>query len=204
MKRLVLILPLVLMSLAAPALAESFPHYADVSGVAADDVLNIRAEPSALAPIIGVIPPDTTLIEVTGASEDGKWRRLNAGERSGWVSARYLEAEPMPPWWTERVPLFCYGTEPFWSVSYEPGLLSLEMPGEEPRSLGIEWSGAPQSGAFETIGWKIRGGGADGFSVLRNRECSDGMSDRKYAIGIDFFLRTPEEDLVFTGCCALN
>lgn len=46
-------------AIAAPAHAEADgPDYYRVTGVAANDTLNIRAEPSASARKIGEIPPD--------------------------------------------------------------------------------------------------------------------------------------------------
>lgn len=186
------------------ALAESFPHYATVTGVAAGDVLNLRAEPTVSAPVLGTLNPGAIGVEITGASADGKWRRLNVGERTGWAAARYLVAEPMPPWWTERVPLACFGTEPFWSLRYLPGLLRLEMAGEPTQNLGIVWTGAPQNGQAATVGMKLSGEGSDGFVVFKGGDCSDGMSDRLFAIGLDIFLNTPDGGRALTGCCRLD
>jgi hypothetical protein len=87
------------------------PDFYAVTGVAADDVLNIRAEPHADAELIGKIPPDgtcvrnlgckggLTLLEFTELTEDQKAKRLEENPRwcrieyqgvAGWVAGRYL------------------------------------------------------------------------------------------------------------------
>ncbi len=95
-----------------PASAEADgPDFYAVTGVPADDVLNIRAEPHADAELIGKIPPDgtcvrnlgckggLTLLEFTELTEDQKAKRLGENPRwcrieyqgvTGWVAGRYL------------------------------------------------------------------------------------------------------------------
>jgi uncharacterized membrane protein len=190
--------------LASPVWAESFPNYADVTGVAANDVLNLRQGPDVATPIIGMLPPDATWVEVTGRSPDGRWLRLNAGESVGWAAARYLNAVPMPAWWSERVPLACGGVEPFWRLSYAPGALRFDMAGEGGQDLTIDWGGPTAGGTAQTLGWRLSGEGTEGFAVLKARDCTDGMSERVEAIGIDLFLRGPRGEEWLTGCCRLN
>lgn len=87
------------------------PDFYAVTGVAANDVLNIRGEPQAHAPKLGEIPHDGICIrnlgcqgglsfqEFTGLSEEQKARRLREHPRwckveylgvTGWVAGRYL------------------------------------------------------------------------------------------------------------------
>ncbi|MFD2813860.1 SH3 domain-containing protein [Paracoccus aerius] len=69
------------LALAGPALATQeyiLPTLFDVTGVASDDVLNIRAEPNAKAAIIGTLAPDAFRIEVV--EERQGWARVNTGE----------------------------------------------------------------------------------------------------------------------------
>lgn len=80
-----------------------------VVGVAKDDVLNLRQEPSAAAMIIGRIPPDATglrnlgcrggqsLAEWQAASEAERaaavfrrWCRVEYRGTTGWVAGRFL------------------------------------------------------------------------------------------------------------------
>ena len=189
--------------LAFPAMAQTFPSYADVTGVAPDDVLNLRDGPSATARIIGSLPPDATGVEITGASEDGRWLRLNTSEWLGWASARYLTLQPMPAWWSEAVPLGCSGVEPSWSLTYAPGALRFDINGEA-QDLRIDWGGATAGGTAQALGWKLSDARSEGFALLTGRDCSDGMSERVEAIRIDLFLRGPEGETRLTGCCGLN
>ncbi|MEA3277216.1 MAG: SH3 domain-containing protein [Pseudomonadota bacterium] len=87
------------------------PDFYSVTGVADDDVLNIRAEPDAHAKKIGEIPPDGTCVrnlgcqggltfrEFTELTEEQKAKRLKENPRwgkieyqgvNGWVAGRYL------------------------------------------------------------------------------------------------------------------
>lgn len=76
-----------------------------VTGVAADDVLNIRSGPGAENMILGMLPPNATGVSPTGQSaqsaDGGTWWQiadpaLPGG--TGWVNARFLEvaADPTP------------------------------------------------------------------------------------------------------------
>lgn len=97
---------------AATALAEADgPDFYRVVDVAADDVLNIRAEPDASAQKVGSIPPGadcvrnlgcrgglsfeefTTLDDAEKASrlkENPRWCRIEYRGTTGWVAGRYL------------------------------------------------------------------------------------------------------------------
>lgn len=100
-------------SLAAGALwAEADgPDYYAVQGVAQNDVLNIRAEPSPHAPKVGEIPPNGTCIRNLGcqggltfeefttlspaekerrARENPRWCKVEYEGVTGWVAGRYL------------------------------------------------------------------------------------------------------------------
>ena len=80
--------------LATPAGAETFPALYSVTGVAGDDVLNIRLEPDATAEAVGSLPPDATNIEVVGLSPDGGWGQVIAGEAAGWIKMEFLARSP--------------------------------------------------------------------------------------------------------------
>jgi len=95
----------------------SGPDFFRVTGVAADDVLNIRAAPDAASVKIGQIPPDgegvrnlgcqggLSFAEWQSASEteraaaaDARWCRIDYQGIEGWVAGRYLaEGTPPPP-----------------------------------------------------------------------------------------------------------
>lgn len=87
------------------------PDYFRVTGVGAEDVLNIRAEPSAASPKTGEIPPDADCIRNLGCRgglsfeefttltksqqaerlrDNPRWCSIKYQEVIGWVAGRYL------------------------------------------------------------------------------------------------------------------
>jgi uncharacterized membrane protein len=190
----------ILAVLPAPAVADPFPAAFQVSGVAGNDVLNIRAEPDAAAPIVGELGPYQISVEVLRLSDDGNWGLVPLPEGKGWVSMRFLQAMPSDPYELPR-PLTCIGTEPFWSLAALPRGAEWSTP-EEPRAdLTITEEGvAPE-------GYRLRAeeGPTRVFhlSVLR-QQCSDGMSDREFGFAAQLFVESPEGNRVHSGCCTLN
>lgn len=67
-----------------------------------DDVLNIRAGPSAGHEIIGEIPPTARGVRLTGPCRG--WCPVSYNGASGWVSARYLAVEPAVAPFAQRAP----------------------------------------------------------------------------------------------------
>ena len=98
------------------ALAEADgPDFYAVTGVAADDVLNIRAAPSARSEKLGEIPHDARGLENLGCqglpsfaewqamtgqqrqeSRKDYWCRVKYEELEGWVAGRYLREDSAP------------------------------------------------------------------------------------------------------------
>lgn len=207
MKRIAALCALVA-GLAAPLAAQELPGLFRVVGVAADDVLNIRAAPSADAAIIGALAPDRRGVEVTSTARDGRWGQVLADDRSGWVAMRFLAPEPDDPGVGLPDRLSCAGTEPFWS-------LDLDMPADRYRFA--EYTGdAPER--TPRLQWHanlefghVRGGAlrlADALGgitvVIRPGECSDGMSDFIFgwkALAVD---GDGPDARPFTGCCTAD
>ncbi|WBU56862.1 COG3650 family protein [Paracoccus sediminicola] len=177
------------------------PTLFDVEGVAADDVLNIRARPDASAEIIGTFAPDATGIEIVAS--EGNWGQVNTGESAGWVSMRYLRYRTDV--WTEgALPdgFRCGGTEPFWSL--------------EPRDEGLIWW-TPEgetmfdtlevldSGVFRSPRRALMGSGEGGeiWASVTDKQCSDGMSDRRYGLEASVILQG-ETSQLYTGCCQIT
>ncbi len=188
---------------AGAALARDLPAVYDVTGVAAGDVLNVRAEPSAQAPVLRTLAPDAKGVEVVALSDDGKWGMVPAGEGNGWVALRYLAARPAPAANTLPRPMTCLGTEPFWLLSHDSGSDRFEMPGEEPRLLSVSAEMAAPEGYF------VLARGAeqpdDLYQLTITREiCSDGMSDRRFGLGARLFIASPDGNRLLGGCCTLE
>ena len=182
-------------------LGQNLPASYSVKGVAASDVLNIRAEPSAKAGIMGEIGPYGMNIEVLALSPDGKWGKVGVPEGNGWVSMAYLEViEPMDPFLVPR-PLSCMGTEPFWSVSLYPRGAEYNSPdtGAVPMAVTHE--------AVATQGFLIQleeGPTLHRTLVVTREACSDGMSDRAFGFVTRMFTEAPDGNDVLHGCCTLD
>lgn len=187
---------LVLLLTGAPLWAEGYPARHAVTGVADDDVLNIRAAPEADAAIIGTLPPDATGVEVVAV--EGDWAVVNTGEASGYAALRFLRREAGPEWTALETPLTCLGTEPFWSLRVDPGqgvatLASPDDPEGQEARITQAWPGLPWA---PTAAFAL----AVGTVVLSPADCSDGMSERRYGIAADLFLTRPTASRL-SGCC---
>ena len=185
----------------ALAMAQSFPASYSVKGVAASDALNIRAEPSSKAEIMGEIGPYDLNIEVLALSSDGKWGKVGVPEGNGWVSMAYLDLiEPADPYLVPR-PLSCMGTEPFWSVSLYPRGAEYNSPdtGAVPMTVTHE--------AVAAQGYLIQleeGPTLNRTLVVTREACSDGMSDRAFGFATRMFTEAPDGNDALHGCCTLD
>ncbi|MFN4056975.1 MAG: COG3650 family protein [Roseinatronobacter sp.] len=195
-------LPLVLALIATAAQGADEPRLYAVTGVEAGDALNVRETPSPSAPVIGTLAPGA-VIEVTDRTATRRWGRVNTGEQAGWVSMRFLEAQGRPiDNYNMKVGMRCFGTEPFWSLSYEAGGVTLSQMDTGDTTLTVEI--AQDSGIPDDQRRMIRLSGPDGPGVayVAQGECSDGMSDRRYALSIAL-MEGPATPLL-TGCCTLQ
>lgn len=189
------------LAFASPALAApeiTFPTLFDVTGVVADDVLNIRAQPSAEAPIVGTLPPDATDIEVLQA--DGGWGQVNAGEQSGWVSLRFLAEQP-GVWERGALPssFRCVGTEPFWNVAADGDDLIMSTPETERDARPVHATMDTGIPADPT-----RAVQAEGMTLVATPDaCSDGMSDRAFGLRALLILQGDNPQML-TGCCTVQ
>ncbi|WP_265502292.1 COG3650 family protein [Paracoccus beibuensis] len=197
MLRTALALTLVLAGPAAATQEYTLPTLFDVTDVAADDVLNIRAEPSASAKIIGTLAPDATHVEVV--EERRGWARVNTAERSGWVSSRFLNYR-VDVWEEGALPqgFRCFGTEPFWSLAAKGGSVTLARPGEDDV---VQPATALSTGIFRLPTRAVVAG--DMTLTATPQICTDGMSDRLYGLQALLVLRgqTPE---LMSGCCSIQ
>ena len=190
---------LILLALPAHATQEYIlPTLFDVTGVAADDVLNIREAPSANAPIIGSFAPDRTRIEVV--EESSGWGRVNAGERSGWVSMRYLNYRT-DVWQENALPagFACHGTEPFWGLTLRDGQAVLDGPDLTPTPRTVQ--AVLGSDIFR---YPARAIVAEGLTAsIVPQLCSDGMSDRLMGLRASVILNGDAPRLL-EGCCSIQ
>ena len=198
-----------LMVLAGPAAAtqDAWPALFDVTGVAADDVLNVRAEPSAASAIVGTIAQDARDVEVIAPNARQTWGQVNAGEAPGWVSLRFLRRQPGQ--WLGAIPevRHCVGTEPFWSLSLDrDGAVTFATPDRDPVGGTIlERVAAEGRRDRYAVTGVLDGPTGDEHLALRLAlaSCGDGMSDRSYGIEADLILDGADGARLLSGCCTL-
>lgn len=201
--RLAAVLALML-PLAAPAAAQTMlPTLYDVTGVRADDVLNIRAMPDASSSILSELPPDAKGVEVVDTRAG--WARVNTFERSGWVNMRYLKERP-GVWKKGEIPatLNCLGTEPFWSLRQVGANIVYETP-EQSRPLqrrAVVDTPNQRSPARSLIAGDDKGRLT---VVLQRGQCSDGMSDRVFGLSATLlFEGAGQASEMRNGCCRIT
>lgn len=201
MLRIIVILCLAL-GWANTATAQDFPAIYRVSGVASNDVLNIRAEPNARAAIVGAFAPGQRGIEVVGLSQSGHWGLVNTGERSGWSSMRFLARESVGSWRDGQTALTCFGTEPFWNmpIFLPTHRAEFHAPDHGGFELGTDAGALPTTRFPPTLAIPFSGT-REGVAVVRGARCSDGMSDRLYGLEALVYWRGDTEGL--SGCCSL-
>ncbi len=189
---------------ASPAAAQdALPSLFDVTGVATDDLLNVRAGPSADADAVGTLPPDARAIEVVARDAGRNWGQINLGEGAGWVSLRYLSAQE-GVWAPGALPatLRCFGTEPFWSVAPQDETLILSTPEGDTGYSHV--SVLDQDFAPERRRIALATGDAGRLTlVISPAACSDGMSDRAFGLRADTVLEDADGPELRTGCCSV-
>ncbi|MFN3662859.1 SH3 domain-containing protein [Yoonia sp.] len=177
------------------------PALYEVTGVASDDQLNIRAAPDAGSDIIGALAFDRTAVEVIALSTAGGWALVNHEERSGWVAARFLQRSdiaPGPLGFPARN-LTCYGTEPFWSLRITPTEVLLSTP-QGDGSYAIKDAYFTREQSFIGANAAFFDWAADNMRVRSHilpGICNDGMSDRTF--GLHYI----DDHFGHKGCCSL-
>ena len=191
---------------ALPGLLWAEPSYQRVTGVAPNDVLNLRAEPAADSADIGDLAHDARAIEVLGYNEDGSWARIGMAEGAAWVSTRFLTEDTIDRLGDSSVPagLSCGGTEPFWGLSLgaDTALYSHPEDGDvafAPEGIRVA-EGRLGSPALITA---TDQGNRRIEAIVSAAQCSDGMSDRPYGWTLTLQLIRDGDHRFLTGCCHL-
>ncbi|WP_165759857.1 SH3 domain-containing protein [Falsiruegeria litorea] len=173
------------------------PQLHDVTGVAADDVLNVRASASASSEKISELAHNATNVEVVDRSPDGKWGLVNSGEASGWVSFRFLAPQAENPDVPIARKLSCSGTEPFWTLEVEQGAQA-RFDGLGLQAMSMTADVMQQArGRIDRFSLTV---GLSGVAMVRVQQCSDGMSDRAYGLDVDYL---HQDGALYSGCCSL-
>lgn len=199
---MILRLFVLMMLFALPASAQDFPALHRVTGVSAGDVLNIRGEPSARAPLVGSFARDAVGIEVIGLSEDRAWGLVRTGEGVGWSNMRFLAREHADAWHSGTHHLTCSGTEPFWSMAFFlPGNRAEFQSPDTSWEVRTDAPNLPRTAFPPSLALPFSGA-REGVAVIRNGVCSDGMSDLLYGLETQVYFRGDANAL--SGCCHLG
>lgn len=197
---------LLTLSLALPGLAMAEPSYHRVIDVAANDTLNVRAEPSASSADIGDLAHDARQVEVFEFDSTGNWARIALNERDGWVATRFLTRDEVATLGISTIPqgLTCGGTKPFWAL----GLYGEDARYSHPTDGDTDF-------AYETIMVAEGRLGSPALVMLATEDdtvieatlsgasCNDGMSDRSYGWTITLQRIALGERRFLSGCCHL-
>jgi uncharacterized protein YraI len=175
--------------LAAPA---ALAGSQDVTGVEWGDVLNVRTQPKANAPIAGAIPYDGVDVEVTSPANKG-WVKVTYRDVSGYVLAKYLgpaqrHEGPLP------ATLKCHGTEPFWSLEVTAKGVTYQHMDDAKAKIDM---GPFQQTANRSNSWMAMGP-KSAASLTSGQRCSNGMSDAVFPYTLH--MSTPASGIV-SGCC---
>ena len=180
------------------------PALYDVTGVATDDVLNVREKASSASPIINTLAPNQRNVEVVDISNDGRWGLVGFPEGSGWVSMRYMARQPdQNPRYLPR-PLNCSGTEPFWGLRIGNQTAQFEIMGNPALTFTPVWEDIPIGMQAVSYAVKMQGSNEDITAIISRNQCSDGMSESVYGFGIDLIISGQSGNQYYTGCCSLN
>ena len=189
----------VLLAFAGPAFAttDGWPALYDVTGVASDDVLNIRTEPDAASEIIGTLAHDAVNVEVIRPNEDYTWGLVNLREFSGWVSLNYLARHPGQ--WDGKYPevTTCYGTEPFWNIRLTGDVVAFSGLDLDSLTAPLDWKRETQNHRGRH---SFRAGPMVG--IFSNANCNDGMSNAEF--GIEINLIRLDQPYHYQGCCSIQ
>jgi uncharacterized membrane protein len=191
---------------ATAALAEwdLFPAFYDVTGVASDDVLNVRVGTGAAHPIIETLAYNDRYVEIVELSADGKWGLIGYPGGSGWASMRYLERQSGQNGSELPRPLSCGGNEPFWGLHFSLRGNDFSEPGQPVHILPSVWEGIPDGMLPVTYGIRMAQGGDKIDAVINRNRCSDGMSENEYGFEINALLSGSIGNRMLTGCCSLG
>ncbi|MBU2992259.1 SH3 domain-containing protein [Octadecabacter sp. 1_MG-2023] len=180
------------------ATVDGWPALYDVTGVAADDNLNVREQPNASSIVISTLPPMAENIEVIAVNEDETWGLINIDGGTGWVSLRFMARQPEQfAGYTPAITV-CHGTEPFWALEIEDDNFAFSAPDVTgtPTPLTVLRS-ANRIDRFALISDGITG-------VVSTQACNDGMSEMQFGLSIDLLAPLYGETQLLSGCCSIQ
>lgn len=205
MKLFTLLTAFLLVAFAVQAQPRFFPQYFQVTGVASDDTLNVRAAPDAGSADIGDLPHDATGVEVHGTDASGQWGQIIWQEGMGWISMRFLAPFQPATVTGTALPagLSCGGTEPFWSLNLSQGSAVYSDMGGASHAMNIAGARVANGMLNFPVMLNLSGASAGSIAIIQPGLCGDGMSDRDYPYLLSLILDSGGSRQFMAGCCNL-
>ncbi|MEO9898305.1 MAG: hypothetical protein ABJD13_04055 [Paracoccaceae bacterium] len=187
-----------LMITANVSFAFELPALYDVTGVAWNDVLNVRKDPTNKASIIGELRHDASNVEVVAVSQDKKWGLVNIGDVSGWTFMRFLRTRNRPD---AALRLFCHGVEPSWSMSLDGDAVFKTLNDDELFLGAIETIASLNS----TDRLALRSKSVTGALTAHvgAQQCEDTASNRAFGLSVNALITSDDGSAYYSGCCQL-
>ena len=188
------------------ALAEDnrlFPAYYDVTGVSANDYLNLREGPGIRYAVVGKLNHTATAIVVVDQEQTGKWGLVRNGESSAWVSLYYLKRQTNQEDTSLPAQLGCGGTEPFWGLLFSPSKVKFNEMGGQEVILQKAWEDSASGMQPYSFAVHLKNSNSEIHAVISRGQCNDGMSDMTYGYSIYAILSGNLGNRLLSGCCSL-
>jgi uncharacterized membrane protein len=178
-----------------------------VVNVPPGDTLFLRAAPDYRSSKIGDIARSETRVTglgQTASSRGGRWMKVSAYGKRGWVNARFLtpyasrQAKPQPI----SADLDCSGDKPFWTLRADKQAVRLRDSRENTRI----WDAAGAASPVRNGGWSLRGAPShvqptvtEAFlgTLREGGRCASAGPEGLSALAIEFSLGGAK----FSGCC---
>lgn len=180
-----------------------FQGWLAVTRVADDDVLNMRAEPTAKAAVVYSIPYDATNLLRLDIRKG--WVKVHYSGHNGWIYDKYVkESAPVSALNVFGGELFCVGTEPHWNLETQKQIVRLSELDDD-TSLLI--SSNFRNSVNRTDTWLVSLSTPErerllNQAIIQKQVCSDGMSEEDYPYTIQ--LLTTYHTKLMSGCCKLK
>ncbi len=202
------IVSIFLMLISAQAYSHTLfiPRAYKVSGISAEDVLNVRAAPSARSTDLGDLHAGFAPVEILELDETGQWGRLTWQDTDGWVAMRYLEQVRLPTIGNTSLPvgLQCVGTEPFWSMSLETSnTLQLSLHPDTALDATVESAVSSINYLDFPVAIIANVDDLNITTIINPLTCNDGMSDKQYGWEVDVLTTTGNTSTLVSGCCSM-
>ncbi len=180
------------------------PAFYSVTRVSADDVLNVREEPSASSPIIFSFEPNSRNIEVVSLSDGGKWGLVSIPEAHGWISMHYLDRQLGQSNTNLPRPMVCFGSEPSWFLKLGDQHSEFSQIYGNTMLLENKWEDTAVGMGSYIYGVLLQGEETQIHASIERSVCSDGMSDSLYGLTINAFHSDISGTQLYRGCCSLR